>query len=132
MFKQDKPVFLSYDNLMILGILCGLLTGLFSGLIGVGGGIIMIPIMTFLFGFTQHMAQGTSLAVMLPPVGILAVWAYYKQGMVNFPMAGWIILGFVVGGWLGAKYAVSVSELWLSRIFGISMILIGIKLVFFK
>ncbi|MAH80559.1 MAG: permease [Rickettsiales bacterium] len=117
---------------MILGILCGLATGVFSGLVGVGGGIIMIPIMTMLFGFSQHMAQGTSLAVMLPPIGIFAVWAYHKQGMVDLPMAGWIILGFVLGGWLGGKFAVLVPEFWLKKIFGMTMIFMGIKFVFFK
>ena len=117
---------------MFLGILCGLITGIFSGVIGVGGGIIMIPIMTILFGFSQHMAQGTSLAVMLPPIGIFAVWAYYKEGMVNFPMAGWIILGFIVGGWLGAKFAIDISEFWLKKLFGCSMILVGIKFIFFR
>ena len=117
---------------MWLAIICGILTGIFSGLVGLGGGIIMIPFMTAFFGFSQHLAQGTSLAVMLPPVGILAVWAYYKQGMVDIPMSLWIIAGFVLGGWFGAKLALIIPEFWMKRFFGILIICIGVKMVFWK
>ena len=121
-----------YTWYMLLGILCGLITGIFSGLVGVGGGLVMIPIMTLFFGFSQHLAQGTSLAVMLPPIGLLAVWAYYKEGLVNIPLAGWIILGFIFGSWFGAKGAILIPDLWLKKCFGLTMIAMGIKLVFFK
>lgn len=121
-----------YTWYMLLGILCGLITGIFSGLVGVGGGLVMIPIMTLFFGFSQHLAQGTSLAVMLPPIGLLAVWAYYKEGLVNIPLAGWIILGFIFGSWFGAKGAIFIPDLWLKKCFGLTMIAMGIKFVFFK
>ncbi|RAP32284.1 permease [Candidatus Marinamargulisbacteria bacterium SCGC AG-414-C22] len=117
---------------MILGICCGLITGIFSGLVGVGGGIVMIPLMTMLFGFSQHLAQGTSLAVMLPPIGILAVYTYYKQGFVDIPMTLFIICGFIIGGWLGAKWAVLIPAPLLKRFFGVTMVLIGLKFMILK
>ena len=117
---------------MWLGLLCGLLTGVFSGLVGLGGGVVMIPFMMAFLGFSQHLAQGTSLAVMLPPVGLLAVWAYYKQGMVDIPVSLWIIAGCFVGGWFGAKLALLIPELWMKRIFGMLLIGIGLKLSLWK
>lgn len=101
-----------------LYILTGLLAGLLSGLIGIGGGVIIIPILVLIFGLSQKTAQGTTLALLVPPIGLLAAWAYYKQGYVNYPIAGFICLGFVIGGLLGAKLAVRISDPVLEKIFG--------------
>lgn len=116
---------------MVLGILCGLLAGIYSGLIGVGGGTIMIPFLVAFLGFSQHAAQGTSLAVMLPPITALAVWTYYKEGFVDLPVAGYIILGFILGALGGAKLAVMLPAVWMKKIFGIFLVGLGLKYTFF-
>jgi uncharacterized membrane protein YfcA len=110
----------------------GLVTGVLSGLIGIGGGIIIIPTLVLLFGMSQHMAQGTTLALMVPPIGILAAWTYYKQGYVDIKVAGWICAGFLLGGLLGAKFAVGLSEKVLQKVFGSMLLLVSVKMLFFK
>lgn len=90
-----------------------------------GGGIIVIPCLIYIFGFSQHAAQGTTLAMMIPPIGLLAAWVYYRQGHVNLPVAGLICLGFVLGGFLGAKFAVGLPEFILRKIFGVFLLLIA-------
>jgi len=115
-----------------LFIFTGLLAGLLSGLIGIGGGIIIIPILVIFFGFSQKMAQGTTLALMVPPIGILAAWTYYKEGFVNLPIAALMCAGFVLGGLIGAKFAVNLSNQTLERIFGIALLIISLKMIFAK
>ncbi len=115
-----------------LYIFTGLLAGLLSGLIGIGGGTIIIPILIFIFGFSQKMAQGTTLALLVPPIGILAAWTYYKEGYVDLTIAALICLGFVFGGLIGAKFAVNISNQTLERIFGIALLIIAIKMIFSK
>jgi len=88
---------------IFLYLLLGLITGIFSGLIGIGGAIIIIPILVLLLGLSQHTAQGTTLALMVPPIGLLAAWTYYKAGFVDLKIGGLICLGFFVGGLVGAK-----------------------------
>lgn len=113
-------------------ILLGIAAGILSGLIGIGGGIIIVPMLVFLFGFSQHTAQGTTIALMVPPIGILAAWAYYRHGYVDMKAAGFICLGFVLGGLLGARLATAVPNLLLEKIFGITLLLISLKMLFFK
>lgn len=115
-----------------LYILTGLLAGSLSGLIGIGGGVIIIPILVIFAGLSQKMAQGTTLALLVPPIGILAAWTYYKQGYVDFPIAGLICVGFIFGGLIGAKFATSLSDQTLERIFGIALLIISIKMIFAK
>jgi uncharacterized protein len=95
---------------IIILILIGLAAGVLSGLVGVGGGILMVPALVLILGFTQKQAQGTSLGIMLLPVGILAVIQYYKQGYVNFQMVFIIAAAFVLGGFLGSKIALNISD----------------------
>jgi len=109
----------------LLCILIGVFAGMASGLIGIGGGIIVVPCLIYLLGFSQHTAQGTTLAMMIPPIGLLAAWAYYKQGNVNLPVAGLICIGFVLGGYLGAKFAIGLPEAILRKIFGICLLLVS-------
>ena len=116
----------------ILFILLGLAAGTFSGVIGLGGGVIIVPALVFLFGLSQQQAQGTTLALMVPPIGILAAYAYYQQGYVELKIAALICIGFVVGGWLGAKLAVSLPAHILQKIFAVSLFLISIKMFFSK
>jgi uncharacterized protein len=110
----------------------GLLVGVFSGLVGVGGGIILVPILVFGFGYGQHMAQGTSTAMLLPPIGLLAAWTYYKKGFVDVRAAALLCAGFVLGGWLGAKFAVGASQETLRRSFGVILLLVSLKLLLTK
>ena len=117
---------------ILLYILLGLIVGVLSGLIGISGGVIIIPALVFLFGLSQHQAQGTTLALMVPPIGILAAWTYYKQGYVDLKIAAFICLGFLFGGLLGAKLATSVSNIVLERIFGVALLLIALKMIFFR
>ena len=111
-------------------ILLGLIAGVLSGLIGIGGGVILVPALVLLFGLSQHQAQGTTLAAMVPPIGLLAAWAYYKHGYVNSKIAIFICLGFFIGGLLGANLAVGLSNRVLERVFGIALLLISLKMIF--
>ncbi len=122
---------MSLTTLLLL-ILIGLSAGLLSGFVGVGGGLIIIPLLMLLIGFGQHTAQGTSLAVMLPPIGILAALNYHKEGLVNWKYALIISLAFIIGGYFSSKWAVSMDEKTLKRVFGIMLLLGGIKLIFTK
>lgn len=110
-------------------ILLGMFAGALSGLIGIGGGIVMVPTLVLLYGMTQHQAQGASLAVMIPPIGILAAWEYYREGYVNVATAGLLCIGFVVGGYFGGALATGLSSVVLQKIFGVALILIGIRMV---
>ena len=117
---------------IFLYILLGLVAGVLSGLIGIGGGTIIVPALVLFFGISQHMAQGTTLALLVPPIGILAAWTYYKQGYVDLHMAGFICLGFFIGGLVGAKIATSLSNIVLERIFWVALLLISLKMIFAK
>lgn len=115
-----------------LYVFTGLLAGLLSGLIGIGGGTIIVPILVIFSGLSQKMAQGTTLALLVPPIGILAAWTYYKEGYVDFPIAALICVGFIFGGLIGAKFATNLSNQTLERIFGIALLIIAIKMIFSK
>jgi uncharacterized membrane protein YfcA len=110
----------------------GLAAGVLSGFFGIGGGIIIIPALIYFFGLSQHQAQGTTLALMVPPIGILAAWTYYKHGYVNLSIAAFVCLGFVVGGLLGSKVAVGISPVLLKRIFGIFLFVVSLQMIFKK
>lgn len=113
-------------------LVLGLVAGLASGILGIGGGLIMVPALVLLFGLNQHMAQGTSLAVMIPPVGLLAAWKYYQAGNLNPGIALWIALGFVIGGYVGASLIQPVSDATMKKIFGLVMAVVSIKFIFGK
>ena len=117
---------------IIIYIVIGLFAGILSGLIGIGGGIIIIPALILLLGLSQHEAQGTTLAMMVPPIGIFAAWIYYKNGYVNLPIAIFLCIGFLFGGLIGAKFATNISNIVLQKIFGTALFLIALKMIFFK
>ncbi|HOD13839.1 MAG TPA: sulfite exporter TauE/SafE family protein [Spirochaetota bacterium] len=117
---------------IVLFVVLGIVAGTLSGLIGIGGGVIIVPALLFLFGFSQHQAQGTTLALLVPPIGILAAWTYYKHGYIDFHAALFIGIGFLVGSFLGAKVATSVPGIVIERIFGIALLLISLKMIFVK
>lgn len=113
-------------------IVIGLLAGVLSGLVGVGGGIIMVPLLVFLVGFSQHQAQGTSLAVLVIPVTALAVYNYYQEGYINWKYAAVIAVFFVIGSYFGSKLAVGIDQKMLKKIFSIVLILVASKMLLDK
>lgn len=113
-------------------ILLGLCTGIFSGFLGLGGGFIMIPGLVYLYGLTQQQAQGTSLAAMVPPITLLAAMRYYMSGNVKLNMAVFIAIGFVAGGLIGANFAQQIPEITLRRVFGSAMLIVALRMIFFK
>ena len=118
-------------NASLLALLVlGVLTGVLSGLVGVGGGIILVPALVFLFGFEQHMAQGTTVALLVPPIGILAAYTYWKNGYVDVRAACWICVGFIFGSLFGAKIAVAVPKDALRRGFGFLLLAVSARLIF--
>ncbi len=121
-------------NLTTIGILIiiGLMAGVFGGMFGVGGAIVMIPAMVYILGVDQHTAQGTSVAVMLPPIGLFAAYNYYRAGQVNIWYAMVIAVAFLIGGYFGSKVALNMPENVMKKIFAVLMILIAIKMFFTK
>lgn len=117
----------------IVILLCiGLMAGTLSGMVGIGGGIIIVPALIYFMGMSQHQAQGTSLAVLLLPVGILAVYYYYNAGHVEVKPSLIIALSFVVGGFLGSKMAISFDQIILKKVFAIFLLLLSLKMLFWK
>lgn len=110
-------------------ILLGAVAGIFGGMFGIGGGTILIPAMVYLFGLTQHQAQGTTLAIMVPPIGLLAAWRYWQAGNVKLSMAIFICIGFFVGGFLGAHFADKISDPMLKKFFGVYLLFIAINMI---
>lgn len=113
-------------------ILFGILVGVFSGVMGLGGGAVMIPIMVLALAMTQQTAHGTSLAVMIPPVTLPAVIRYYKEGHVDLRVAGWMALGVLGGTWFGAWIATSLPRETLKLVFGFVLIYVAAYTVFGK
>jgi len=119
-------------NEIILLIIIGFLAGVVGGSLGLGGGIIIVPALVFILGFSQHHAQGTSLAVLLFPIGILGVIHYAKNGYVNFKFAAILIVAFILGSYLGSVISVHLPAKVLKKVFGIFLLLISIKMIFNK
>jgi uncharacterized protein len=115
---------------MLGGLALGIAVGSVSGLIGLGGGVFLIPALTFFYGMSQKRAQGTSVATLLLPVGILAFWAYYKAGHVDLKLAMFIAVGFTIGGYFGGIFAQHLSDTVLRRGFAVLLVLLAIKLAF--
>ncbi len=119
------------SEILIL-LIIGLLAGIVSGTLGVGGGIIIVPALVFIMGFSQHMAQGTSLAFMLPPIGFFAAYTYYKNDFVNLKYALILLIAFVAGAYLGSLFSISINDRILRKIFGVFMLFVAIKMIFGK
>jgi uncharacterized membrane protein YfcA len=111
-------------------LLVGLLVGVFSGVVGIGGGILLVPALLWLAGMSQLKAQGTSLGALLAPVGIFAFLEYYRKGNADLKVALLLAAGFLIGGYFGAVGAQHIPDLWLRRIFAVTMIAVGGKLLF--
>ena len=122
---------MTLQSVLIL-ILVGLAAGVLSGMVGVGGGIIIVPALVYVLGFSQHQAQGTSLGLLLLPVGLLAVINYYKQGYIDFKVVAIMCVAFMLGGYLGSKFSLSLPAETVKKIFGVVLMLVAGKMLFFK
>jgi len=119
-------------SMLLILIVIGIITGVMAGMLGIGGAIIMIPALVFFMGFSQQTAQGTSLAVMLPPIGILAAYNYYKAGHVDFKFAIILAVCFLIGSYFGSKLALNLPQPLLKKIFGILLLLVAAKMLLSK
>ena len=117
------------SQLFIILLLIGLGAGMLSGLIGVGGGIVIVPALMFFVGFNQYEAQGTSLGLLLLPIGILAVINYYQKGYIDSKFVGIMAIGFFIGGFLGSKLALAVSQETLKKIFAVVLFYTAFKML---
>lgn len=112
----------------IIGLLVlGLIAGLVSSMVGIGGGVLIVPCLVFMFAMSQKVAQGTSLAMLLPPIGILGVMQYYKSGYVDFKVAIILCVAFIAGSYFGSLVAVKLPDALLKRIFGGFLMLVALK-----
>ena len=119
-------------SVLVSLVLIGLLAGFFSGTLGIGGSVVMIPLMLLWLNFSQHEAQGTSLAVLAVPVTLLAAYNYYQEGHVNWKYAAIIAITFIIGGYLGSKLAISINQALLKKIFGGVLLLVALKMILGK
>lgn len=117
---------------LIILLIIGLLGGIVSGSLGVGGGIIIVPALVYFIGFNQHLAQGTSIAILLPPTGILAAMQYYKKGFIDIKVAIILMTIFVVGAYLGSLISLNIPAKTLKKVFGLFMLVISLKMIFGK
>lgn len=118
------------DNVWFIAL--GLVVGVLSGLVGVGGAIFIVPVLVYAFGWEQHMAQGTTLAMLVPPIGILAAWKYYEAGHSDLRVAGLLCVGFFVGSYFGGSFANQLSGDTLRKIFGVALLVISVKMILGK
>ena len=117
---------------LLLLIVVGLVTGILGGMLGIGGGLILIPSLVYIFGFTQHQAIGTSLAIMLPPIGLFAAYNYYKAGHVNLKYALILAAAFMIGSYFSSRLAVKIPENVLRKTFSIFLLVVALKMFFSK
>ena len=125
-----KKKVMDIQTILII-ILVGISAGILGGLVGVGGGIIIVPALVYFIGFSQKTAQGTSLGLIMLPVGILGVLQYYKQGHVDFRVVAMLAVGFLAGSYFGSKIALSLPQETVKKIFALLMIIIAVKMLFF-
>lgn len=116
---------------VIILILIGLAAGMLGGLVGIGGGLIIVPALIYLLAFSQKEAQGTSLGILLLPIGILGVWQYYKAGYVDMRVVWLVAAGFLLGSYFGSKIALALPQETVKKIFAFLMILLAVKMIFF-
>ncbi len=117
---------------LMVGLGTGVLAGILAGLVGIAGGVLIVPSLVYFSGFNQKMAQGTSLAVLLPPAGALAFWQYYRTGNVDLKMAALIFVGLLLGGWVGGSWAQELSNTELRKGFALFLLLTGAHMWFTK
>ncbi|HBE43464.1 MAG TPA: permease [Bacteroidales bacterium] len=116
----------------LLVIAIGIVSGAMAGMLGIGGAIVMVPSLVFIMGFSQHMAQGTSLAVMLPPIGIIAAYNYWKAGQVNLKFAIILAAAFLIGSYFGSKFSLALPQPVVKKIFGFILLLVAVRMLLGK
>jgi uncharacterized membrane protein YfcA len=116
---------------ILLVLIVGVMAGILSGLVGLGGGVIIVPALVYFLGFNQHQATGTSLGVLLLPAGIFAVLNYYQKGYIDIRVVLLIFVGFLAGGWIGSKISLNIPEGALKKVFAVVLLLIAGKVLFF-
>lgn len=116
---------------ILLVLIVGVVAGVLSGLVGLGGGVIIVPALVYILGFSQHQATGTSLGVLLLPAGIFAVLNYYQKGLIDIRVVLLIFAGFLIGGWIGSKISLNIPEGVLKKVFAVVLLLIAGKVLFF-
>ncbi|MEX1188702.1 MAG: sulfite exporter TauE/SafE family protein [Bacteroidia bacterium] len=119
-------------NTVIILMLIGLFAGFASGMIGIGGGVVIVPALVYFLALSQHEAQGVSIGMLLMPVGFLAAYNYYKSGNFHFNYSLTIGITFVIGAFLGSKLSLNIDEVLMKRIFGVIMLILAIKMIFSK
>lgn len=117
---------------LFLAVVIGSIAGVAGGFFGIGGAVLIIPLLIGVFGFEQHLAQGTSVMALLPPIGLLAVMKYYQQGNVQVAIGLLVALGFFFGGFVGAHYAHKLHPEMMRKAFGFFLLFVSIKMIFFK
>lgn len=122
---------MSLQTIMIL-LLVGLVAGMLSSMVGIGGGVVIVPSLVLILGMSQKLAQGTSLAMMLPPIGVLAVMNYYKQGFVDFKVGALLCVTFVIGSYFGSKLVLGLEPALVKKIFAVFLVIVAIKYFFDK
>jgi uncharacterized protein len=120
---------MSVSTIFLL-LIVGVLAGMLSGLVGLGGGVVIVPALVYFLGFTQHQATGTSLGILLLPAGIFAVMNYYKKGYIDIRVVLLIFVGFLLGGYFGSKISLNVPEVTLKKVFAVVLLLIAGKVLF--
>ena len=127
--QNQKPMTV---NIILILLAVGLAAGFLSGMVGIGGGIIIVPVLVYFLGFTQHQAQGTTLFMFLLPIGILGVMNYHKQGFVDYKTGLIICSTFIFGIYFGSKLSISLDQKTVKQIFGAIIIIMGAKMLFWK
>jgi uncharacterized membrane protein YfcA len=129
--KSNKTKYMDITTVLILALI-GLVAGTLGGMVGLGGGLIIVPAMMYLLGADQKTAQGTSIAIMLPPIGLFAAINYYKAGYINVKYAAIIAVTFLLGGYLGSKLAIALPEAVIKKVFAALMIVTALKMMLTK
>ena len=119
-------------NTIILLLALGLVAGILSGMVGIGGGIIIVPALVYFLGFSQHSAQGTVLFMFLLPIGLLGVFNYWQAGHVDWKVACIMAITFLIGSFIGSKTAIAIDQSLLKRVFGVIIFLLSLKMIFGK
>ena len=119
-------------NEIFILLALGLAAGILSGMVGIGGGIVIVPALVYFLGFSQHIAQGTVLFMFLLPIGVLGVFNYWKEGYVDWKVACIMAITFLVGSFIGSKTAIAIDQTTLKRVFGVIIFLLSLKMIFGK
>ena len=119
-------------NEIIILLCIGLIAGMLSGMVGIGGGIVIVPALVYFLGLTQHQAQGTTLFMLVMPIGILGVMNYYKAGHIDIKTALLVASTFVIGSYFGSKFSIAIDQKMLKKVFGVLMLLLSIKMILGK